>query len=139
VVAKTKTRRSKVEIKFYQAPILPFGCMVFYEYDKKTDERYFCDVITKIYHDKPLSFEKMCIENVLVSLFDLLKKFDDELTLIKWLIDNHFTKIFGNDEYEIYKNSLHYNNRMDIKVNYNIPIYAVYRKNTPPQDNREVA
>ena len=81
----------------------------------------------------------MFIENVLVSLFYLLKKFDDELTLKNWLIDNHFTKLFGNDEFEIYQNSLYYNNRMDIKVNYNIPVYAVYLKDTPPQNTMEVA
>jgi len=127
-----------MKIKLYQSPTLPFGCMVFYEYDKKTDERYCCDVITKIYHNKPLSFEKMCCENLLVPLFDLLKNFNDEFTLKNWLIDNHFEKLFGNDEFEIYKNSLYYYDKMNIKVNYNIPVYAVYRKDLPPQNTMKV-
>ena len=129
-----------MKLNFYQSPILPFGNIIFYEYDKRKDEKYYCDVITKIYHDKPFSFETMCGENVLVSLFDLLKDFDNELTLKNWLIDNNYSKLFGNDEYEIYKTTLQYNSRLDMKINYSIPIYAVYmKKDTPPRNTMEVA
>jgi hypothetical protein len=129
-----------MKLRFYQSPTLPFDCMIFYEYDKKTDERYSCDVITKTYHDKPLSFEKMCSENVLVSLFDLSKDFDNELTLKNWLIDNSYKKLFGNDCYEIYTAPLQYNSRLNMKINFSIPVYAVWmKKDTPPQNTMEVA
>jgi hypothetical protein len=129
-----------MKLKFYQSPLLPFGCMIFYEYDKKKDERYYCDFITKIYHDRPFSFMKMCNENILVSLFDLSKDFDNELTLKNWLIDNEYKKLFSNDEYEMYTTQLRYNNRLDMKINFSIPLYAVWmKKDTQPQNPMEVA
>lgn len=127
-----------MKLNFYQSPMHPFGSMIFYEYDKKKDERYYCNVITKIYYDKPFSFETMSKENVLVSLFDLSKSFDNELTLKNWLIDNSYQKLFGNDEYEIYTSSLRYISRLDMKIDYSIPVYAVFmKKDTPPQNTME--
>lgn len=127
----------KMKLKFYQSPILPFGSVVFYEYDKKKSERHYCDVITKLYHDKPFSFEKMCGENALVPLFDLSKDFDNELALKNWLIDNNYKKLFGNNEYEIYTTSLFYMSYLDMKTNYNIPVYAIYIKKDAPTNAKE--
>jgi len=117
-----------MRIEFYQTPILRFNTIMFFEYDKKQDERYFCDVIDNLYYDKPFSFQKMCVENMLIP-FDLSKDFENELTLKNWLIDHKYEKLYGNEEYEIFRNGLNYQCGYDMKINY-IPMYAVYEKLT---------
>jgi len=116
-----------MKIEFFQSPTLPFGSLVFFSYKTKKDTRWLCEVIDKFDYDKPLSFEDVCRENILVPL-DISKDFENELAMKNWLMDNKFDKMYGNDDYEIFSKKFDYISRVDMKMN-TVPFYAVYKKN----------
>ena len=113
-----------MKLEFFKSALLRFDMIMCYQYKTVNDDNR---TIDKIYYDKPLCFDEMCAENLLTSL-DIDKEFNTELDMKNWLMARKYSKMFGNEEYEIFSFDLTYCKISEGYNNFVIPLIAVWRK-----------